>query len=97
MGLDFVTDINRDYAAAMNYGAIDRFIVKVLWWHFGFTVLMGVMNSYLRLSQYFPSPFSWRVLSGQEAGRDADRVHRGRLSDDRPQQAHQSLRLADHH
>ncbi len=67
MGLDFVTDINRDYAAAMNYNAIDRFLVKVLWWHFGFTVLMAFTNSYLRLSQHFPSPFSWRLLSGQEA------------------------------
>ncbi len=67
MKLDFVTDINRDYAAVMNYGAVDRFLVKVLWWHFGFAVLMAFSNSYLRLAQRYPSPFSWRVLSAPEA------------------------------
>lgn len=65
--MDFVTDINRDYADVMNYGAVDRFLVKVLWWHFGFAVLMAFSNSYLRLAQHYPSPFSWRVLSEQEA------------------------------
>src|SRR5579859_5559355 len=67
MKLDFVSDINRDYAAVMNYGAVDRFLVKVLWWHFGFAALMAFTNSYLRLAQRYPSPFSWRVLSGPEA------------------------------
>ena len=67
MRLDLLTDINRDYAVAMNYPAVDRFLVKILWWHLGFTLLMAVANSSLRLSERFPSPFSWRVLSGQEA------------------------------
>jgi signal transduction histidine kinase/CheY-like chemotaxis protein len=67
MKLDFVTDINRDYAGVMNYDAVDRFLVKVLWWHFGFAALMAFSNSYLRLAQHYPSPFSWRVLSASEA------------------------------
>ena len=67
MRLDLVTDINRDYAAAMNYGTIDRYLVRILWWHAGFVVLMAVANSYLRMPLYAPSPFSWRLLSGWEA------------------------------
>ncbi|TMJ16694.1 MAG: hypothetical protein E6H02_00520 [Bacillati bacterium ANGP1] len=67
MRLDLLTDINRDYAVVMNYPAVDRFLVKILWWHLGFTILMAVANSSLRLSERFPSPFSWRVLSGQKA------------------------------
>jgi len=67
MKFDFVTDINRDYAAVMHYDAVDRFLVKVLWWHFGFAALMAFTNSALRLAQRYPSPFSWRVLSAPEA------------------------------
>ncbi|HEX9246215.1 MAG TPA: hypothetical protein VGA35_08635 [bacterium] len=33
MRLDLVTDINRGYAAAMNYGAIDRYLARILWRH----------------------------------------------------------------
>jgi len=35
MNLDFTSDINKEYAAAMNYGGVDRFMVAILWWHFG--------------------------------------------------------------
>lgn len=67
MRLNLLTDINRDYADALNYATVDRFLVKILWWHLGFVVLMALANSYFRLSEHFPSPFSWRVLSGWEA------------------------------
>ncbi len=67
MRLDLVTDINRDYAAAMNYGAIDRYLARILWWHAGFIALMAVANSYFRMALYAPSPFSWRLLGGWEA------------------------------
>src|SRR5438309_3780701 len=67
MRLDLVTDINRDYAVAMNYGTIDRYLVRILWWHAGFVALMAVANSYFRMALYAPSPFSWRLLSGWEA------------------------------
>ncbi len=67
MKVDLLSDINRDYAVAMNYSGVDRFIVKILWWHFGFVVLMAFTNSYLRLGDWFRSPFSWRVLGLDEA------------------------------
>ena len=67
MRLDLVSDINRDYAVAMNYGTVDRFMIKILWWHLGFAALMAFANSYLRLSVWLPSPFSWRVLGADEA------------------------------
>ncbi|TMI87914.1 MAG: response regulator [Bacillati bacterium ANGP1] len=67
MRLDFVTDINRDYAASMNYVAIDRYLVSILWWHAGFVALMAFANSVLRMALYAPSPFSWRLLGGGEA------------------------------
>ncbi|HLJ59106.1 MAG TPA: GGDEF domain-containing protein [bacterium] len=67
MTLDLTSDINRSYARAMNYRTIDLFMIKILWWHFGFTVLMAFTNSYLRLSAWLPSPFSWRILSSTEA------------------------------
>src|SRR5437660_8649196 len=67
MRLDLVTDINRDYGAAMNYGAIDRYLARILWWHMGIVALMAVANSYLRMALYAPSPFSWRLLGGWEA------------------------------
>src|SRR5712671_5903776 len=62
MNLDFRSDINKEYAAAMNYGGVDRFIVTILWWHFGAIILLTVTNSFLKLASYFPSPFAWRVL-----------------------------------
>src|SRR5579871_17288 len=64
---DLTSDINGNYAAALNYRSIDRFMLKLLWWHFGFTLLMACTNSYLKLSVLLPSPFSWRVLSPTEA------------------------------
>jgi diguanylate cyclase len=67
MKLDLTTDINRSYALAMNYNSIDLFMIKILWWHFGFTVLMAFTNSYLGLSAWLPTPFSWRILSSSEA------------------------------
>src|ERR1700736_519498 len=67
MRLDLVSDINHDYAVAMNYGTVDRFMIKILWWHLGFAALMAFANSYLRLSAWLPSPFSWRVLDTDEA------------------------------
>jgi PAS domain S-box-containing protein len=69
--LDLVTDINREYADALNYPRVDRFMIKILWWHFGFTVLLAVASSYLRLSAWLPSPFAWRVLSIDEASSGA--------------------------
>ena len=67
MNLDFRSDINKEYAAAMNYGGVDRFIVAILWWHFGAITLLIFTNSFLKLASYFPSPFAWRVIGLREA------------------------------
>ncbi|HEY2920310.1 MAG TPA: PAS domain S-box protein [Candidatus Binatia bacterium] len=67
MNLDFRSDINKEYAAAMNYGGVDRFMVAILWWHFGAISLLTFTNSFLKLASYFPSPFAWRVISLREA------------------------------
>jgi PAS domain S-box-containing protein len=68
---DLISDINREYADALNYPRVDRFMIKILWWHFGFTVLLAVASSYLRLSAWLPTPFAWRVLSVDEASSGA--------------------------
>ena len=67
MRLDFRSDINREYARAMNYGDVDRFIVKILWWHLAATALLAVVNSVFQLAAFYPSPFAWRVISPTEA------------------------------
>ena len=67
MRLDFHSDINREYARAMNYDAVDRFIVKILWWHLAATVMLGVVNSVFQLAAFYPSPFAWRVIGPTEA------------------------------
>ncbi len=65
--IDFLSDINKDYAAAMNYDSADRFIVAVLWWHLAFFAALAFTNSVLQLARYFPSPFAYRVISLPEA------------------------------
>src|SRR5882724_159421 len=67
MNLDFTSDINKEYAAAMNYGGVDRFMVAILWWHFGAITLLTFTNFFLKLASYFPSPFAWRVIGLREA------------------------------
>ena len=67
MRIDFFSDINKGLEASMNYHAMDRFMMKVLWWHFAFAGLMAGLNSVGRLAAYFPSPFSWRLISLHEA------------------------------
>ena len=67
MNLDFTSDINKEYAAAMNYRGVDRFMVAILWWHFGAIILLTFTNSFLKLASYFPSPFAWRVIGLREA------------------------------
>lgn len=63
----FFKDINAGYESAMHYSFIDRFTVKVLWWHFLSFVLLAFTVSYFRIAEHMPSPFSWRVISYQEA------------------------------
>src|SRR5258705_9121780 len=50
MNLDFRSDINKEYAAAMNYAGVDRFIVAILWWHFGAITLLTLDRKSTRLN-----------------------------------------------
>jgi len=59
-------DINERYAAALNYPHIDRFMIRVLWWHALAIGLLTLGNTVFRLGLYFPSPFSWRVPTLEE-------------------------------
>jgi signal transduction histidine kinase len=67
MKIDFTSDINKDYTAVMNYERIDRFIVRILWWHFAALILLAFANCVLQAAHYYPSPFSWRLISWPEA------------------------------
>ena len=62
-----IADINERYAVALNYRQIDRFMIQVLWWHFIAIGLLTLGNAVFRLGFYFPSPFSWRVPTLEEA------------------------------
>src|SRR5215510_3579470 len=66
MTLDFCSDINREYAVAMHYGDVDRFIVRILWWHLAATAVLAVVNSVFQLAAFYPSPFAWRIISPME-------------------------------
>jgi hypothetical protein len=68
MSLDFTSDINREYAAEMRYGEIDKFMVAVLWWAFGLFALLALVSSYFKLAEIYESPLSWKVIPLQEAG-----------------------------
>jgi len=65
--IDFITDINKDFAEALGYREVDRFMRKILWWHFGVFTSLVFANSVLKLANHYPSPFSWRVISSNEA------------------------------
>jgi two-component system, sensor histidine kinase and response regulator len=56
-------DINARYAVALNYDQVDRFMMRVLWWHWVALVVLTAANTVFELARYFPSPFSWRVPS----------------------------------
>ena len=67
MNIDFISDINRGYEKAMNYQAVDKFIIKVHWWSFGALIILAILNSVIKIATYYPSPFSWRGISAPEA------------------------------
>lgn len=67
MSIDLTSDINKDYAAEMRYKEIDRFMVKTHWVAFGLLVGLTLLNAVAKIAEYYPSPFSWRVVSPKEA------------------------------
>lgn len=66
MKIDFISDINRGYETVLSYPEADKFIIKVLWWHLGAFLLLTFLNSVVKLADFFPSPFAWRVINLQE-------------------------------
>ena len=67
MNIDFTTDINKAYAASMNYDKADRFIVGVHWWSFGVLVVQAFLVSVWKIADRYPSPLSWRVIELPDA------------------------------
>ncbi|MDO8514413.1 MAG: hypothetical protein Q7S50_02620 [bacterium] len=67
MRIDFISDINKGYEADLNYEAIDRFILRVLWGHFVAFSILAFVNSVIKLASFYPSPLAWRVISIPEA------------------------------
>ena len=67
MKLDFTSDINKGYEVGLNYSETDKFVVAVHWWSFAFIILFAFTNSILQIAKYYPSPFSWRIISLPEA------------------------------
>jgi two-component system, sensor histidine kinase and response regulator len=56
-------DINARYATALNYVQVDRFMIRVLRWHWVALVILTLGNTVFQFGRHFPSPFSWRVPS----------------------------------
>jgi signal transduction histidine kinase len=63
MKLDFLSDINKGYEEALGYKSIDSFIIKLAWWHLGIFTLVALLVSVFKVSNSYPSPLSWRVIS----------------------------------
>jgi signal transduction histidine kinase len=63
----FTQDINTGHEEDLNYTLIDKKTVTVLWWNLAVLVFYAVLNSVIKLANYIQSPFSWRVISSQEA------------------------------
>ncbi len=67
MKIDFISDINKDLGADLNYPKVDRFILKVLWGHLVVFLLFIIADAIVKLPSIYPSPFGWRVISYNEA------------------------------
>lgn len=49
--IDFINDINKKFAEALGYPQVDRFMRKVLWWHFGVFAVLVYMNSVIKIAE----------------------------------------------
>ena len=59
----FLEDINRAYYRDFSYARVDGLLVKILWWHFVVLLLGTLFIYYFQPASFYPSPFSWRILS----------------------------------
>jgi len=67
MKIDFTSDINKGYEDALGYKSIDKFIIKLAWWHLAIFTLVAVLVSVFKIADRYPSPLSWRVISVSSA------------------------------
>ena len=66
MKLDFFSDINRETYKELDYNDTDKFMIKILWWHF-FVLTIGVLSIFLfKPALYFQSPLSYKILTLNE-------------------------------
>ncbi len=67
MKIDFINDINKGFEAALGYSEVDNFMMKVLWWHLGVFTALAAANAFLKVAEFYPNPFAWRVITQTEA------------------------------
>jgi hypothetical protein len=65
--IDFISDINKNFANALGYKDVDNYIKKILWWHFAVLMALVLANAVFKIAADNPNPFSWRVIEPGEA------------------------------
>jgi hypothetical protein len=66
MHMNFLSDINKEHYYNLHYPKMDAFMIRVLWCHFLFVVGIAAVIYIFDPASSYPSPFSWRTLSGSE-------------------------------
>ena len=61
--MDFISDINKGAYEILGYGETDKYLVKVLWWQFAIFAPYALGLYLLQPAAFYPSPFSWRIIS----------------------------------
>lgn len=66
MKIDFISDINKDHYYSLHYDKVDRFMIKFLWVQAVLLALYALGLYVIQPASFYPSPFSWRVVSTLE-------------------------------
>lgn len=66
MKLDFISDINKEYYAALDYDRIDSWLIKFTWGNAFFLSIYSWLIYFWAPAKYYPNPFSWRVITVPE-------------------------------
>lgn len=64
---EFSRDINAGHEVDLNYPLIDKKTQAVLWWNLLVLIGYAILNAVFKLANYVQSPFSWRVITYEEA------------------------------
>ncbi len=65
MKLDLTSDINKEDYYTLDYPKIDRWMIKILWTHFGLLSAYALWVYFFQPALYYPGPLSWGVISLQ--------------------------------